>query len=47
VIAELAGQLPMQQAATGRRPLAFVGGASRASITPQIQKLLAEGFGRD
>jgi ribosomal protein S12 methylthiotransferase accessory factor YcaO len=50
VIAELAAQLPAIDSTTtqSRQPLAFVGaGASVAGITPYMDELLAEGFGRD
>lgn len=47
LIAALADQFPTDATAT-RRPLAFVGaGASAGGITPRIEQLLAEGFGRD
>jgi len=48
VIAELAGQLPVGQTAAPGQSLAFVGaGASEHGITPRIEALLADGFGRD
>jgi hypothetical protein len=48
VITELAGRLPLEQPASPRRSLAFVGaGASGHGITTRIDKLLADGFGRD
>jgi hypothetical protein len=47
VIADLAAQLPPAEA-PARRRLAFVGvGASGAGITPRMDDLLADGFGRD
>ena len=47
VIADLATQLPPAEA-PARRKLAFVGaGASGSGITPRIDDLLADGFGRD
>jgi hypothetical protein len=48
VVAELADGLPTEPATTPRRKLAFVGaGASQHGITDRIDKLLADGFGRD
>ena len=49
VIAELAGQLPADEHAPGgARRLAFVAaGASEFGITPRLDELLADGFGRD
>lgn len=49
VIADLAGQLPAENGAVSRdRRLAFVAaGASEHGITPRIDELLADGFGRD
>ncbi|WP_250281114.1 MULTISPECIES: hypothetical protein [unclassified Frankia] len=47
VIADLAAQLPPAET-SARRRLAFVGvGASHSGITPRIDELLADGFGRD
>jgi hypothetical protein len=47
VIAALAAQLPASDRPTGRR-LAFVAaGASASGITPRIDELLEDGFGRD
>jgi hypothetical protein len=46
VVADLAGTLPSVGSAV-QRELAFVGaGASQAGITPRIDALLDEGFGR-
>jgi hypothetical protein len=48
VIAELAARLPPASAARARRKLAFIAaGASEGGITPRIDDLLADGFGRD
>lgn len=45
VVTDLAARLP--KAGTGRRKLAFVAsGASKSGITPRIDALLDEGFGR-
>ncbi|MFD0746898.1 hypothetical protein ACFQ1L_37535 [Phytohabitans flavus] len=47
VIAALAAQLPPAGRPVGRR-LAFVAaGASASGITPKMDELLADGFGRD
>ncbi len=47
VIIDLAARLPSGEAPPGRR-LAFVGaGASGVGITPRMDDLLADGFGRD
>jgi hypothetical protein len=47
LIAELAELLPAA-ATTARAPLAFVdAGASVAGITPGMEQLLADGFGRE
>jgi hypothetical protein len=47
VIADLAAQLPPAEA-PARRRLAFVGvGASGTGVTPRMDDLLADGFGRD
>jgi hypothetical protein len=48
LIAALAEHLPARRTETPRRKLAFVGaGASKEGISHQIDKLLADGFGRD
>jgi lysophospholipase L1-like esterase len=47
VVADLANRLPEADRPSGRR-LAFVAaGASDAGITPRMDGLLADGFGRD
>jgi hypothetical protein len=47
VIADLAAQLPPAEG-PARRRLAFVGvGASGTGVTPRMDDLLADGFGRD
>ena len=50
VIAELADQLPADDEHASRDPrrLAFLGaGASESGITPRLDELLADGFGRE
>lgn len=47
VIAELADRLPSSAGTVPSRPMAFVGaGASAAGITPHMEELPADGFGK-
>lgn len=47
LIAKLASELPAPWTGPGRRPAFVAVGASETGTTDRIEKILAEGFGRD